>query len=194
MDFVWNTIAVFFGGFFLIRIVGRKSVAQLTLSTTIVMIAVGAILVQPIAVENVSRTLIVIAIFVAILFITEYLQVKYNFLEKVFHGKAKVVIQNGQLVTKNLHKLRITTDKLEMQLRQNGISRVSDVRIGTIEPNGQFGYELIHDAKPLTVGEFKRLMGTLIIQQQQNPTINLDNNIFDELLKEENINHTEELK
>jgi uncharacterized membrane protein YcaP (DUF421 family) len=193
MDFVWNAIAVFLGGFFLIRIIGRKSVSQLTVASTVIMIAVGAILVQPIVVDTVPRTLIVIAIFIAILIIMEYLQIKLNFLEKLFHGKAIVVVKNGQLVTDNLKKIRLTADKLEMQIRQVGVSRIADIKIGTIEPNGQFGYELMPDARPLTVGEFKKLMGN-IIPQPQNQSAELNDNIFEELVKGNNINHTKKLK
>lgn len=188
MDYAWKAVVVFFGGFFLIRVIGRKSVSQLTLATTIVMIAIGAIFVQPIVVDTVPRTLVVISIFILILIILEYLQMKFDFFEKIFHGKAKVVIQNGVINTKNLKKLRMTVDKLEMQIRQNGISNLSDIKTGTIEPNGQLGYELMPDAKPLTVGEFKRLMSSYISLQQSNGR-NQEDNIFQELLDEEEINN-----
>ncbi|WP_245669664.1 DUF421 domain-containing protein [Desulfuribacillus alkaliarsenatis] len=177
----------------MLRIIGRKSVSQLTLSTTVIMIAVGAIFVQPINVDTVPRTLIVIAVFVTILLIMEYLQLKINVIEKIIHGKAVIVIENGQLVPDNLQSLRITVDKLESQLRQQGITRVSDVKIGTIEPNGQFGYELMPDAKPLTVGEFKRLMGGML-PIQQNPPLKPADNIFEELTDKQNINHTKKFK
>lgn len=183
-DFIWKAVLVFLGGFFLIRIIGRKSVAQLTVSTTIVMIAVGAIFVQPIVVDTVPKTLITIAVFIVILIGMEYLQLKSNFFEKLFHGKAKVVIENGKLNTQNLKKMRITVDKLEMQLRQSNISSIADVKIGTIEPNGQFGYELVDDAKPLTIREFKHLMGTMLTPPQgesQKPIAN----IFDELVNKD---------
>lgn len=45
-----------------------------------------------------------------------------------------------------------------MRLRNAGISTIKDVKTATIEPNGQLGYELQEDAKPLTVGDFKQLM------------------------------------
>ena len=45
-----------------------------------------------------------------------------------------------------------------MRLRNQGISSIEDVKTATIEPNGQLGYELMEDAKPLTIGEFKKLM------------------------------------
>lgn len=183
MDFMWRAALVFLGGFLLIRIIGRKSVAQLTVSTTVVMIAVGAILVQPIVVDTVPRTLIVIAIFIAILIIMEFLQMKSKKIEAFLHGKAKIVIQEGKYVVPNLKKLRITASKIEMQLRKNGITHITDIKTATVEPNGQLGYELIDDKKPLTVGEFKRLMAKIIDQHTLNQQVNqdIDNNIFFEV-------------
>ncbi|MGG1370024.1 YetF domain-containing protein, partial [Priestia megaterium] len=87
-----------------------------------------------------------------------YLQLKSNTFEKFLTGKSKTVIQNGQLETKQLRKLRLTVDQLEMRLRNQGVSKIQDVKTATIEPNGQLGYELQEDAKPLTIGDFKQLM------------------------------------
>ena len=50
--------------------------------------------------------------------------------------------------------------------------------MATIEPNGQLGYELKDDAKPLTIGEFKKLMN---ISSQKNESQDAGQNIFDEI-------------
>ncbi|WP_236932771.1 YetF domain-containing protein [Geosporobacter ferrireducens] len=50
---------------------------------------------------------------------------------------------------------------MEMRLRQSGIKNISDVKTATIEPNGQLGYELIEDAQPLTVGQFRNMINEL---------------------------------
>jgi uncharacterized membrane protein YcaP (DUF421 family) len=50
--------------------------------------------------------------------------------------------------------------------------------MGTIEPNGQLGYELIEDAKPFTIREFKKLMK---ISSQQSEGQDAEQNIFDEI-------------
>ncbi|WP_219837047.1 YetF domain-containing protein [Paenibacillus sp. R14(2021)] len=72
---------------------------------------------------------------------------------------AKLVIQNGQIVQKNLKSCRMTVDQLETRLRQLGVSTISDVKTATLEPNGQVGYEFMQHAKPLTVGDLERILG-----------------------------------
>ncbi|MEB1807791.1 MAG: DUF421 domain-containing protein [Bacillaceae bacterium] len=180
LDFIWKSVLLVMTGFLFLRISGRKSIAQMTITTTIVMISIGAIIVQPIIEDSVSKTIISIGIFIGVLILIEFLQVKYNALEKLFTGKAISVIENGKVNLENLKKIRLTMDKLEMQIRQNGISNISDIKNATIEANGQLGYELKPDARPLTVGEFKKLMGAMVQQQNQSPDI--DGSLFYEVI------------
>ncbi|KZE66215.1 hypothetical protein AWM68_07545 [Fictibacillus phosphorivorans] len=158
MDFIWQSFLLIFIGILLLRISGRKSISQMTLATTVVMISIGTIIVQPIIETSVIRTIIAASIFVSVLIMLEYFQLKFNFLENMLTGKSIVVIENGQLNEKNLKRLRLTVDQLEKRLRQAGISNFADLKTGTIETNGQLGYEFSKEAKPLTVRDFKKLM------------------------------------
>lgn len=167
MNFVWQALVMILSGFLFLRISGRRSIAQSTIATTIVMISIGTVIVQPIIDTSIFKTIVTIIIFTGALIIVEYLQMKFDLLEKLFTGKALPIIENGTLNIKNFRKIRLTMDKLEMQMRQKGISSLSDIKNATIEPNGQLGYELNQDAKPLTVGDFKRLMGSSILKQNQ---------------------------
>ncbi|WP_455920635.1 DUF421 domain-containing protein [Priestia megaterium] len=158
MNFIWQSVILILAGILLLRIAGRKSIAQMTLAQTVVMISLGTIIVQPIVEKSMVKAIGGAAIFVLAILVLEYLQLKSNAFEKFLTGKSKTVIQNGQLETKQLRKLRLTVDQLEMRLRNQGVSNIQDVKTATIEPNGQLGYELQEDAKPLTIGDFKQLM------------------------------------
>lgn len=181
MEFVWKAILMVMAGILLLRVAGRKSISQMTLAQTVVMISIGSVIIQPIVESSVWRTIGVAVIFIASLILMEYLQLKFNFFEKFITGKSKIIVDNGDLNIKNMKKLRFTVDQLEMRLRQNGITNIKDVKYVTLEPNGQIGYELQDDAKPLTVGEFKKLIGPLLQNQQQQPTDKSQPNIFEEI-------------
>jgi uncharacterized membrane protein YcaP (DUF421 family) len=174
-DFIWKGALIIFAGFILLRIAGRKSISQMTIGTTVIMISIGTLIVQPLANRSIWKAIAIAVIFIAFLLIVEYLQLKFNVLEKLFSGSAKIVIQNGQPHEGNLKKLRFTVDKLEMRLRQNGISRISDVKTATLEPNGMLGYELKRYAQPVTYGDLEKLFGTLV------PNQSTASNIFDEV-------------
>ncbi|WP_026584098.1 DUF421 domain-containing protein [Bacillus sp. J33] len=181
MNFAWEAFILVFAGVLLLRMAGRKSISQMTLAQTVVMISIGSIIIRPIVETSVWKTILASAIFIGSLILMEYLQVKFNFFEKFITGKSKIVIENGKLQLANMRKLRFTADQLEMRLRTSGISKISDVKMATLEPNGQLGYELMDDAKPLTVGEFKKLMGQMILQSPVHPAKQQSDDIFKEL-------------
>jgi uncharacterized membrane protein YcaP (DUF421 family) len=186
-NFIWQAFLLIVSGILLLRIAGRKSISQMTLAQTIVMISIGTIIVQPIVQKSMIMAIAGAAIFVAAIVIIEFLELKFNFFEKFITGKSKIVIQEGQLNVKTLRKLRLTVDQLEMRMRNQGLSKIEDIKMATIEPNGQLGYELKDDAKPLTVGEFREILNDYLPAM----ILNMDSrqketkpNIFDEL------NHT----
>ncbi|MDA2212258.1 DUF421 domain-containing protein [Bacillus cereus group sp. MYBK195-1] len=193
MNFIWQSLILILAGILLLRIAGRKSISQMTLAQTIVMISIGTIIVQPIVEKSVSKAIASAFIFVVTVILLEYFQLKSNAFEKFITGKSKVVIENGALNISNLTKLRLTVDQLEMRLRNQGISKIEDVKTATLEPNGQLGYELKDDAKPLTVRDFHKLMQSYSTNNKSLCDIYYEeeenNNIFQEVKKTNNQNH-----
>ncbi|MFD1039096.1 DUF421 domain-containing protein [Virgibacillus byunsanensis] len=157
LDWIWKAIVIVIGGTFLLRFAGRKSIAQMTLAQTVIMIAIGSLLIQPVAGDNIWRTLGAGAVLVATLFVLEFVQVKGDPFEKLITGKSKVLIENGTINEKNLKKLRLTVDQLEMNLRQQNVMRISDVKWATLEPNGQVGYTLKDEAQTVTKKDLQLL-------------------------------------
>jgi len=194
MDFIWKSIVLVISGMFLLRLAGRKSIAQMTIATTIVMISIGSLIVQPIANKSVFKAIGAAFIFILVLILIEILQLKFKPLEYLMVGRSVIVIEGGKPIMKNLKKLRLTVDKLEIYLRQQGVANISDVKTATLEPNGQLGYELMPDARPLTIGEFKRLMGALIPHLQNNSNFD-EFTLFDEVkIKEKEIEREQNLQ
>lgn len=136
MNFVLQSFLMFLSGVLLLRVAGRKSISQMTLAQTVVMISIGTIIIRPIVETSVWKTLIASVVFIGSLILLEYLQLKFYLIEKFITGKSKIVIQNGKIEKTNLRKLRFTVDQLEMRLRTNGITKISDVKMVTLEPNG----------------------------------------------------------
>lgn len=147
---LWKAVLVALVGTFLLRLAGRKSISQMTLPQTAIVIGLGSLIVQPIVGHDVWSTLVVGLVLVLTLIVMEYSQVKMDKMEHLITGRAKLIIQDGIIQENTLHKLRFTVDQLEMKLREQGISKVSDIKWATLEPNGQVGCELMESAKPVT--------------------------------------------
>lgn len=188
LSWIWQTALIYIVGVFILKLGGRKSISQMTISQTIVMIALGALIIVPVAGRGLLITFLTAALLVILMIITEYLSMKVDFLETLFSGKAVIVIENGIPNTKNLKKLRMSIDKLETRLRQEGISYIEDVQYATIEVSGQLGYELKKNKKPVTQEDFAKLMNELQALKSMmvnipitNSNENRENNIFEEI-------------
>lgn len=161
LDWIWKAVLIMISGTMLLRVAGRKSISQMTLAQTVIMIAIGSLLVQPIASRNVWITLAVGAALVLTLVIMEYAQLKSDKIENFITGKSQVLIENGNLDEKKMKDLRFTVDMLEMNLRQNNVSKMSDIEWATLEPNGKVGFILKEDAQPATKKEIRMLQEEL---------------------------------
>ena len=190
-NWIWETVVIFFIGKIILRMGGRKSISQMTITQTIVMIGVGSLIIQPLGRYDVWTILLVTLLLTMLMVVSEYVEMKVDAMETLFSGKAVIVVENGQPNMKNMKKFRLTVDRLETRLRQNGISSIEDVQTATIEVSGQIGYEMKDNKKPLTKEDFliimaeitelkKIISGNAKIQVEKNKS----NNIFDEIKKE----------
>lgn len=185
-SWIWKGVLIVLGGTVLLRIAGRKTISQMTLAETVLMIAIGSLMIQPIVSQNLWITFGAGGILVLTLILLEYIQVKSDTFERLLTGKSKVIIENGTIHEKNLTKLRMTVDQLEMNLRQKNVTNLSDVEFATLEPNGQVGYTLKQDKQPATKKDIKNLeqmIQTLLSTNQQNQQQS-DSESKDSLFKE----------
>lgn len=158
---IWKTILIYIVGTVLLRLSGRKSISQMTVPQVVVMIALGTLLIQPVSGHGLGYTFLVAGILVIMMLLTEYLDLKFDRLETFFTGKAKIVIENGQINLKNLRSLRLTVDKLEARLRQKGISRIEDIEWATMETSGHLGYSLKKSHLPSTKKDIQEILERL---------------------------------
>ncbi len=157
ISLIWKSILIIIFGVLLIRFAGRRSISQMTISQTVIMISIGTLLIQPVSGKNIWVTFVIASILIATLLLIEFIQLKWDFSEKIFTGRSKVVIENSTLKEENLRKLRLSVDKLEMRLRQQGIENIKDVQWATLEPSGQLGYSLIDKKKYATRGDIDKI-------------------------------------
>lgn len=169
------------------RLAGRKSISQLTVAQTVMMIAVGSLIIQPVSHRNIWITMLITLIMVILLISIEYAVMKSDALETFFYGKSIIVIENGQVNEKNLKKLRLTVEMLEVRMRQQSIQRISDIQWATLESNGQLGFMLKPDKQPATKEDIQQLISliqsiTPIPASEQPDTLTrTGNNIFTEV-------------
>ncbi|MDZ5471500.1 DUF421 domain-containing protein [Bacillus sp. 31A1R] len=194
LNFIWKAIVIVFGGVLVLRVAGRKSISQLTVAQTVMMVAVGSLIIQPVNHRNIWVTLLITFIMVLTLIIIEFLALKFDKLESFFYSKSIMIIENGQMNEKNMKKLRLTVDMLEVRLRLHGVISINDVQWATIESNGQLGYLLKPEKQFATKEDIQQLM-SLIQSVVDNTYLKLDvkNSTEDKIFKEvKNSQHVKE--
>jgi len=160
-NFIWQAILIVVIGTFLLRLAGRKTISQMTLAETVLMISLGTLIIQPVTSDNIWVSFVVGAVLVITLLLMEYGQLKSDKLEKIITGKSRIVIENGTLNEKELKKLRLTVDQLEMKLRQKNITSIDDVQWATLEPSGNLGFTLKQEAKPANKKDIQQLQESI---------------------------------
>ena len=188
MDFnlIWQTILIFIVGTFYLRVSGRKTISQMTIPQTVLIIAIGTLIIDPVTRKGFWTTFFLAGILVLSLIFTEYIQLKFDKAETLISGKAVPVIENGHLNVDNLKKLRLTVDKLEERLRQVGITSIEDVQYATMESNGQLGYTLKPEKQPATKEDIQHLIALIQNGQSIHAHNESKNNIFVETIKKKN--------
>ncbi|MBD8839275.1 MULTISPECIES: DUF421 domain-containing protein [Paenibacillus] len=163
MDWIWKSVLLVLIGMILLRIAGRKSISQMSVATTVIMISIGTTIVQPIANHELGKAIGSASVFILTLLVVEQLQLKFNIFERLMSGSSKIVVEDGKVIIPNLKRMRYTMDQLEMHMRQNGITSVDDLETATVEPNGQLGYVLKRHARPVTIGDLEEILRSYAI-------------------------------
>ncbi|MGG0813338.1 YetF domain-containing protein [Paenibacillus alvei] len=146
--FTWEALIVLSVGYALLRILGKKTVGEMTSVEIITLLAMASMIVHAVSAYGLFKTLITLCIYVGLLVTLQRLAIKFDWVEKLVMGRSTVVIGNGAILEANLKKLRLTVDQLEAKLRTKGITSLTEVKTATIEMSGHIGFELMRHAKP----------------------------------------------
>ncbi|MCQ6276308.1 DUF421 domain-containing protein [Bacillus sp. V3B] len=186
LHFIWKAIVVVIGGILILRIAGRKSISQLTVAQTVMMVSVGSLIIEPVGDRNIWITMIITFLMVLTLLFIEYIVLKSDTLERFFYGQSILVVENGEVNEKNLRKIRLTVDMLEVRLRQQGVQNISDLQWATIESNGQLGYLLKSEKQYATKEDIQMLISIIQSNMSYSPiqTTDIQSNASDNLFTE----------
>lgn len=165
MPFVLKPIILYVVAIILLRITGRRSLAQMTIAQTVMVISIGAIIVEPFADKDITKTIIAASIYIVLLLVFEYLEFHFHGFEELAVGKEVIIIDNGEFVNKNLKRLKITKTEIMTRVRQEGIPDLNYIEKGTLEPNGQFGFVLKRGAEPIRVQDIEFIINTILLDK-----------------------------
>ncbi|MCO1602119.1 YetF domain-containing protein [Desulfosporosinus nitroreducens] len=101
---------------------------------------------------SLAAGLLIVILYAAINIFLSYLDVKFP---RVIDRHATVLVQNGQIIKKNMLDSRITIDNLMGQLRVKNIFNLSEVELAIVEPSGKINVIKKASQLPVTRKQMK---------------------------------------
>ncbi|MDI3480453.1 MAG: hypothetical protein PWQ97_108 [Tepidanaerobacteraceae bacterium] len=149
---LYRSIILFAVSLFLVRFMGKRTIAQLSPFDLIVIIIMGSAIAIPLEDDKIKLTYgIVPVIVMSVLNYGLSLAITKNRkLENFFQGTSTVLVRNGEVIIKNMKKERITLADLLILLREKNIANINEIEEATIEPNGKLSIIKKKEAQPVT--------------------------------------------
>ncbi|WP_209122826.1 DUF421 domain-containing protein [Alkalihalobacillus sp. BA299] len=165
---VLRTIFIYFIILLVLRFMGKREIGQLSVLDFVVSIMIAELAV--ISIENIRapmlHTIIPIVVLSLIQIMFAFISLKSEKLRKLVDGKPSVLINQGKIDEGEMRKQRYNFDDLLIQLRQNKVSKLSDVEFAILEPSGKLS--IIEKDEDQQNGKQSRLPLPLILDGKVN--------------------------
>lgn len=142
MDLVIRATVVFFFIFLITRIAGRRELSSLEPFDVILLVVLGDLVQQGITQsdESVTGTLIVISTVTLLSVGVSWVSFRSGWVRLVSEGQPIVLVQDGELIERNLRRERLTRGDVEEEARKQQIASLTDVRWAILEKAGSISF------------------------------------------------------
>lgn len=152
-DFVIQILSIIFilvVGMIAIRLLGKKSISQMTLTDVLFIFVLtstlGALITKP---QRIFMAFLVVLTIVVFVFILEKLSQKVNKIERMMVSLPEVIYKDGNFNEYAMRKNNLTVDTVESALRQKGYPSLQVCKVVCIEPTGAISAELKAEYEPI---------------------------------------------
>ena len=145
-----RTVIVYFILLSAMRFMGKRQIGELEVSDLITTLILSEIASLPITNSSIPISHAVIPIVILLTFevLSSALLVQFPKIKSLISPHPTMLIKNGNLSSKEMKKARITAEELISELRQNGISDISEVEYAILEQNGKISVIQKPEYKP----------------------------------------------
>lgn len=140
MDAVLRAAVIYMVVLLLIRITGRRTLAEMSPFDFVLLLVIGEATQQALLGQDYSITnaVIVVTSLLGIDLLMSLLKQKSSYFSKWVDGVPTVIVEDGQLLKDRMEKHRVDEDDiLESARRLRGLERIDQVRFAVLEVNGE---------------------------------------------------------
>jgi len=134
-----RTIFMYFFIFLILRLMGKREIGKLSVFDLVISIMIAEIAV--LAIESTDKSMVLAIAPIILLFFIQiglaFFSLKSRKLRTLFDSKPSVLIRDGHLNRKEMYKQRYNLDDLIVQLRENQVTEISNVKLAVLESTGK---------------------------------------------------------
>jgi uncharacterized membrane protein YcaP (DUF421 family) len=148
MDIVLRALVVYLFVLVLTRAVGRRELSTLEPFDLILLVMIGDLVQQGVTQNDFSVTgsFLAVGTIGVLTVVFSYLPWRFQVLRPVLEGVPTILLENGNVVEKNLRRHRLTQEEIASAARIQNIESLSQVRWAVLETNGQISFIKSGDA------------------------------------------------
>lgn len=137
-NFVVRALVAYIFLFGIIKFIGQRTMSNLQSTDFLFAIVIGDVIGEPLVNGEVSLTgpFTVALTLTGIHYLITFLSLKSAKIRRFVDEKPMVLVSKGKILRNMLKKTKVTLDMLLMSMRMNNVSRMSDVQLAVLEPNG----------------------------------------------------------
>lgn len=160
---VVRTVAVYLGILVVIRVAGKRLMAQMNSQDLVVVLLLSNVVQNAIIGEDNSLVggLIGAAVLVVVNSGLDHVALRHPRIAWLLDGHPTEVVKDGLLDPRALMHLGMTPEELDNAIRTQGADSLSEVQRVALEPGGSITVELKPEAKNATIGDLRRAVEAL---------------------------------
>ena len=155
LEKVVRPLIVYFVMVLLLRIFGKRELAQLNPIDFVLLLLISEAVQNAIIGDDTSLSggVIGVATLLGVNYLMAYIKFRVSPIEHLIEGKPVVLIENGQVQNDVLKREMMTEDDLEVIAHEEGLEKADEIETLTLDPNGTFFVDAKGDIKD---ARFKR--------------------------------------
>jgi uncharacterized membrane protein YcaP (DUF421 family) len=142
MDLVLRAAFLYVVIFIITRLVGRRELSSLEPFDLIMLVVIGDLVQQGVTQSDYSVTgaTLVLGTIAVMTVAFAYVGFRSRRANDLLSGVPIVLIQDGQVLDRNLRRERLTVEEIEAEARQQQIASLDDVRWAVLETSGKISF------------------------------------------------------
>ncbi len=151
-----RTIIIYVILLIIMHLMGKRQIGELEISDLVTTFLLSEIASLPITDTNIPVSFAIIPMVVLLTFevSSSWVLSRFPFLKYFMSARPATLIYNGDINRREMLKARISLDELIGELRQSGISDISEVRYAILEQNGKITVIQRAECKPPSAEQF----------------------------------------